>query len=343
MKKYALRVVQVAVTGAILAWIFRDPTLRAGIVGALRGADARWLIAGLFVSGLGEIANIWRWGIFLRMQDMALSWKRIAAIFMIGVFFNLFLFGTTGGDILKIVYVSRDYSHRKGAAILTVIADRWIGLMVLLPFTALVVGGRYAWLTQTPAAAGLLWVLIIFTLTMSTLMMGCYFLASHHVVHRLPAKLPGRASLVRLGEAFAVFSRSWRQTLAALALSVPVLFTFFGTFYCAARAFAAQVSLADIFSVMPVITVVTSLPISFSGLGLREKLFEKLLGDLAAVPAELAVLISLAGFAIYLVWSLVGAIVYLFTRGASATRRGLPAVDEDHFAPRSTPAPVLHE
>ncbi|MDP9291311.1 MAG: flippase-like domain-containing protein [Verrucomicrobiota bacterium] len=343
MKKYASRVVQIAITVAILAWIFRDPALRSGIVRAIRGADARWLLAGVFISGVGEIANIWRWGIFLRMQNIAMSWKRITAIFMIGVFFNLFLFGSTGGDILKVIYLSRDYPHRKGVALLTVIADRWIGLMILIPFTVVVVAWRYAWLSRTPTAAALLWVLNIFTITMSIIMAASYLIASRHVVHRLPARMPGRETLVRLGETFAVFGRSWRQTLAALILSVPILFTFFGTFYCAARAFAANVSLVDIFSVMPVITVVTSLPISFGGLGVREKLFESLLGDLAAVPAELAVLISLVGFAIYLVWSLVGAVVYLFTRGKSVARPRPPIAGANHFAPPSTPAPVLPE
>jgi hypothetical protein len=122
--------------------------------------------------------------------------------------------------------------------------------------------------------------------------------------------MPGRAQLVRFVEAYHLFGHAWPQTLLGLALSAPVMFTFFATWWCAARAFGANVSLADIFSIMPVITVITSFPISISGLGVREELFKNLLGDLAHVPGEIAVLISLTGFTIYVFWSLVGAVIY---------------------------------
>ena len=43
----------------------------------------------------------------------------------------------------------------------------------------------------------------------------------------------------RPNEACGLFGRSWRESLIAYALSIPVLFGPFVTFYCAARAFGA--------------------------------------------------------------------------------------------------------
>jgi hypothetical protein len=80
----------------------------------------------------------------------------------------------------------------------------------------------------------------------------------------------------------------------------------------------------DVFSVMPVITLVTALPVFIGGLGAREQLFKQLLGDLAGTPADVAVAISLTGFAIYLVWALVGAVLFVTMR---------PRLDVDLQAP----------
>ena len=73
---------------------------------------------------------------------------------------------------------------------------------------------------------------------------------------------------------------------------------------------------------MPIVTFVTSLPVSISGLGLREEMFKNLLGDLSHVTGDVAVLVSLTGFLIYVVWSIIGAGAYLWTRPGRAETAG---------------------
>ena len=53
---------------------------------------------------------------------------------------------------------------------------------------------------------------------------------------------------MRTIKACGLFGRSGRDFLIAYALSIPVLFGMFVSFYCAGRAFNAHVSLMDIFS-----------------------------------------------------------------------------------------------
>ena len=310
MKKYALRAAQLVVTAGILAWIFHDPKMRAEIPAALRRADPRWIALGVLISGLDQLANIVRWWIFLRVQKIDVTLARAAAVFMIGVFFNLFLPGSISGDVVKVLYLAREFDRQKAAVFLTVAVDRLIGLFILVPFALVVAVVRYRWLSQTTGARTLLWLLIAFMAGAVVVIGASFAIAGFALIDKLPARFPGRARLLRFVEAYELFGRAWPQTLLGLALSAPILFTFFATWWCAARAFGADASLADIFSIMPVVTVITSFPISFSGLGVREELFKNLLGDLAHVPGEIAVLISLTGFAIYVFWSLVGAAIY---------------------------------
>lgn len=312
MRKHLFHFLQLAVTLVVLTWIFRDPGLRAGMGKALSQADPVWILAGIVVAGLDEIANIIRWGLFLRIQGVRISWRETTAIFMIGVFFNLFLFGIMGGDAIKAYYLTK--THRKTAVFLSLVADRLIGLVVLIVFTLVLVCFRWEWLSQTPVAASLLYFLMIFTICSSLVLGASVVVTRFGWLQWLPKRTPGRAKILEIGAAYNLFSHHWKSSLIALALSVHVLFTYFGTFYCAARAFDAPLSLADVSSIMPVVTVISSVPISFSGLGVREQLFQTLLGDLGGLDGELSVLISLTGFLIYVVWSLVGAVIYLKMR-----------------------------
>ncbi len=65
---------------------------------------------------------------------------------------------------------------------------------------------------------------------------------------------------------------------------------------------------------MPVIDAISGMPISMAGVGVREKLFEVLMKDLAGVPAEIAVAASLAGFACNVLWAGLGALFFLKKR-----------------------------
>ena len=169
-------------------------------------------------------------------------------------------------------------------------------------------------MSQTPAARGLLYTLLAFAAGCVVFIGGSFAIAGAGLAERLPLGTPGRDKIIEMAAAYNLFSAAWGRSLLALLLSFPVLFTFFGTFFCAAKAFRAHVSLADMFSIMPVVTVVSSLPVSVSGLGVREEMFKQLLGDLARVPPNLAVLISLTGFLIYVFWSLLGGAAYLWSR-----------------------------
>jgi hypothetical protein len=59
-------------------------------------------------------------------------------------------------------------------------------------------------------------------------------------------------------------------------------------------------------AVTPIVNTFASLPISLSGLGVRESIFLVFLRDLSGVPAAAAMLIGSLGFAIRALWAVVG-------------------------------------
>src|SRR5438270_10158188 len=101
MKKTVMTLIQIAVTVAVLFWVFHDPTKRAQMLVALRAADYRWVVAALLAYGAVELAAAARWYVLLKVQGIRLSISRTLALFFIGMFYNQFLPGGTGGDIIK--------------------------------------------------------------------------------------------------------------------------------------------------------------------------------------------------------------------------------------------------
>jgi glycosyltransferase 2 family protein len=312
MKKALIRTLQAVFTIAILIWVFHSPEKRALMAAAFSRADGQWMLIGLPVALTGEVANIVRWKILLRVQGMRLSWPRITQLFFVGLFFNLFMPGYTGGDFARLYFSMREFPDRKKEVILTIVMDRLIGMLALVVAAVITTTWRWQWLQQTPQASFFLWILLTMLIGFTVITVGSFLVSGLKLANRLPRHTPFRDRLIETSEAYHVFARAKTSLLWAFILSFPVLFSFYGAFYCAAQAVHAKVSFVDMITIMPIVTSIISLPITPGGVGFRESLFEILLSDLAKVPGEVGVLISLLGFSYFVLFGMIGGICYLF-------------------------------
>ncbi|MBF0382138.1 MAG: flippase-like domain-containing protein [Magnetococcales bacterium] len=73
-----------------------------------------------------------RWNVLLRSQKVTLPFRWVHSMTYLCVCFNLLVPGAVGGDALRMGYAAQAVPERKGATILTVFADRFIGLYALL-------------------------------------------------------------------------------------------------------------------------------------------------------------------------------------------------------------------
>lgn len=329
-KKTVLTMLQVAVTIGLLAWLFRDGKQNREMLTALSHAKLHWIAAAFAVYGLTIISAVTRWKILLGVQGIRIAWTRLLSLFWIGLLFNPFLPGGTGGDVAKIFYLLKETPEKKPAALLAVLMDRLTGLFGLILIAGAIVACRYAWLTQTAKATHwLLVIAVIFGGSLAFIVIS-FAVTSLGLVHKLPQRMPLRDKLVDLSVAYNQYGRAWRSTLLALALCLPVHFCSFALFYCVGQAFvesASRGSLLDYSSIMPIVGTIAALPISIGGTGMRELVFMDLLGGLCGIAPAVAKLISLTGYFVLIIWSLVGAITYLFYRPTEHAR--LSEMDEE--------------
>lgn len=317
MKKIIFTTIQALVTVGLLWWIFRDPGKNAEMASALSRASWWWLVPGIGSVGVACLLQTQRWYLLLQAQGIGLGWMRALRVYMIGLFFNLFLLGSTGGDVIKIYYAMRETTSKKGAAFLSVLVDRMMGLLGLVVVTGVVVAMRWTELTAHPLTRSLLGVLAGVLGAMLGLIVFGFVVDRFHLSNKLPGWLPMHGRIVEFASAFSVYARNGRVLVATLLISaICHLFNFFA-FYCAARAlgvFAGWSGLIDVFSVMPVILTIASLPISLSGMGVREGLFANMFSVMFDTAKSISVPISLLGFCFTVFWAVVGGVVYFLYR-----------------------------
>jgi uncharacterized membrane protein YbhN (UPF0104 family) len=331
MKRILLTLLQLVVTTALLLWVFHDPKIRAAMLEALSTARKDWILAAIAAYVVVEFAAAFRWQVLLRVQDIHLSFSRVVALSLIGMFYNLFLPGGTGGDIVKTYLLWKETPNNKPGALLAVLFDRMIGLVALIALTGIFIGMRYSWLTRETSARldndplhdprSYVWFVLALLAASILGFVLTFAVTGFSLLHRLPNRFPGREKLIELSAAYHLYAKHWRATGVALFASVIAHVGTFATFFCVARAFrgSAHVGLVDFFSIMPIERTISSLPISLAGVGTREFVLQVMLFNLCQVDPATARLIGMTGFLVLLLCCLPGGIVYFFYKPSGET------------------------
>lgn len=103
-----------------------------------------FLLAAFGVTTAALLLTLLRWYFLVRAQDLPFTVPDALRIGLIGFYFNTFLPGSVGGDIIKAAFLAREQSRRT-VAVATVIMDRVIALWALVWFVAIL--GSIFWLT----------------------------------------------------------------------------------------------------------------------------------------------------------------------------------------------------
>jgi uncharacterized protein (TIRG00374 family) len=329
VKRLLLTFLQALVTLALLYWIFRDPDKRQMMWSTVQEANWWWFLPGLLAVGVMTVLQTVRWLWLMKVQSITPSFRRVYGINLIGMFFNLFLPGGTGGDLLKMYYASRESDGRKAAAVLSVFMDRLVGLLALIAIAAVVGLLFFEQVWAARELRGLVLMLGAIVGGAFGFLLAAFAVEFFHLSKHLPTWLPLRHFLLEVASAFSTYARAGAALWASFLLSLPTHLVIFFSFYCCARAFTDQLSLGQIFLVLPLVLTISALPISVAGLGVREQLFHVTLGALFGLPGAVGVLIGFSGFLLNVVWGALGGIVYIFYRPTAKREKSIGEMEAE--------------
>jgi uncharacterized protein (TIRG00374 family) len=317
------------VTLGIVAFLFYKIDW-SQLVTKVRQADYRWLALACALFGMTAMFGAVRWWFLLRVQSIALPLRVVATLTLIGQFFNSFMFGAVGGDVVKALYLYRYAPGRKTHATLSVLIDRALGLFIMLCGSLLVLPWELRALHGTEVADAAIVALIVVFGLMVAGTITLFFTPFHRTPARVQAlwnRVPHHRIAELVVSGFRQHGRALRMTLGSVAAGIAVTAALVAAGYCIARGIGLTVGYFQLLIVITVAICVTSLPISIGGHGVREGIFVLMFAAIGAIAldrggSENAILFSVLFFAVPLVWSLVGGILYLTFRHEYAPAQG---------------------
>lgn len=309
-----------------LAWAAGPRTL-TDVLGKIRPLEGA---LSLVFMGATIFLGAVRWHRVLRAQGVDIPAGRAVEISLVAHGFNAFLLGSTGGDLVKAYYATGETHHLKAEAVVSVIVDRLIGLLAMLVFAAVMMAPNLDLLTRHPRL-GVLALLALGMLGSLGLLGGISFQGG---LSRLwPGardwlrRLPKGPTLERALEAMRRLGRQRGLLARAFAISMVLNLACVLQIWALARGLGLDIPFRFLLVLVPIIICIAALPITPSGLGIRENLYVLALTvPEIHVPAAAALSLSLLAYAGSLCWSLLGGVVYLRFRGGQAGP--LPAADE---------------
>lgn len=260
----------------LAAWLLGSGALVPGrLFSAL--ADPRQL-AGLAAMGASLCVQGLRWWGLLRAQGISLGAGRVLHMFWVSQFFSLVL-SASGGEFLRAVHVAGAHPEGKLRGVGSVVIDKAVGLhvMLLLGAAALAPTLLAGEVTSPRGRLGLVAGGLALAATVAVVLLArTQKVAS--VVRRLAPSFGARLDRV-LPEDFALRGLPGAYLSSTLASAL-----MFGAYAVAFGALGATLTLRDLAAVVPMVTLVNSLPISPGGLGAGEATSHLLFLELG-VPA----------------------------------------------------------
>lgn len=309
MRGFLLLALRILVSAALLYLSFRGINF-AAIQSRLSQISPAWVLLAVLATVFQIFLGALRWREISTQCGAILGTGQAFRYNMIGAFFNQTLPSTIGGDAMRL-WLVRQTGAGWRAATYSVLVDRAIGLIAL----ALIVIASLPWSYDLIGNAhGRLALLLIDIAAISA---GLGFLAFGRLSWAwLKVLWPLRhihACSVIANQV--IFNRASGPKIAVLSLLIHVIAVVIA--WCAVRSIAAPAAFEQLFMLIPPIMLITMLPISIAGWGVREATMMVAFGYAGLAQADGTVVSLLFGASSFIVGA-IGGLVWILSSEKAA-------------------------
>jgi len=309
VKQKLFMFIKLAVSISIIAYIFTKQVDFKQMVECLKTADVFYLLVAGVMFILCLACGLFRWDYLLFAQGIIVKFSRLVRIYCVGLFFNLFMVGLTGGDVVKIYYIAKE-SKKNIEGGTTVVIDRLFGMgaLIVVVFTAVL------FTFKDEKFAVLFWP-VVSAFFIMFLVMLCFLnmnkFKSIKFIRNLIERLPARDKISRVYQAFNAYKNKKKLILKIVILSLLIHPLYALANVAIAKAIGIEgVPVIYYFVLIPVISFISALPISVSGWGVGEALYVTLFGMFGVSPI-LAVSLSITFKLYYILCGILSSFAYM--------------------------------
>lgn len=283
------------------------PRDQIGLDSMIHNARPGLLWAAIFVFPLTFFLTSYRWNGLLAALGINVTQGRTFVLNMVGCFYNTFMPGSTGGDVLKAYYASKQTTSRT-RAVMSVLVDRTIGLLALVLLGGIVANLEWSIPACRKIAYG------------SGAIWACVFLGMLVFYNRtlrrrtglafVLTKLPMQKQVSGAVNTLEVLGRRPLLGMWALMVSLPVQGTVIVSAMCAGMAFGLPLHWQYYWVAVPVIVLAGAIPISPQGAGVMEA-FAVLMTQRQGATVSQAFALAMSMRLVQVIWNLTGGIFVL--------------------------------
>ncbi|MCK4642119.1 flippase-like domain-containing protein [bacterium] len=310
MGKKLFNIIRIVLTLLFLYFVFRKIEFSL-LKDAFISSDKIMLIWAFILFMVNTVLMTLRISTLFKVFPQKLSFLKVLRYYLIGIFFNQALPTAVGGDAVKGYKLGKAVNDVPSGLLITFI-DRLLGLLTMLAylFVAILIGGasylkgNSLYLLSGFAAICIVLTIMIFSTRLSGMVYRIFFKPFEDKVKFLH----------RIKESYRFFLKTRDQKklyYIALVYSFAAQLILIVAVSLLAAGLGITLTLEVYFIVMPIIFVISMIPISVGGFGVREQAFVSLLAlyGIGRIPA-LALALLYVG--LYILMCIPGGVLYLF-------------------------------
>lgn len=295
-------IIRLVVSAALLAFLVsKIPNLDSALPRELHGSTVAWVIAALGMAAVGLVLSAWRWQRVIEAFGVHVGLRTLSTHYFAGQFVGNVLPSTIGGDVLRVSRSAKNIGSTE-TAFAAVALERLTGFLALPVLCALGFFIEPSLLESTHA-----WVALFVSGIALAALGTILFLAGYP---KAAGRFQDRENWMRFLGAVHLgidaLRRDHRQIVGVLATAFIYQISVIATVGFLNLALGTGVSVGALVAFIPVVAMGQVVPISLSGLGIREFMLVVLLHPLGISRGH-AVGLGLAWYATMLLVSLLGA------------------------------------
>jgi glycosyltransferase 2 family protein len=313
MKKWLPVILRVVVLVSCVAFLIYRVDFRYLFESVLSKLPTMVLVVSVFLSIFKLWLNGVRWKIVNIDFSRQLSNWDYFRYMMISASFNLIMPGALGGDIVKAIWVAGDVKLNKAKNVLSVFFDRAVGIIsiFILGLVAFSISIFFSFKIKV-----IVWAIAIISMVLLALLVWYvkrgslnHLLERWHASRNIAIKIKG--VLGNIKDIVVFYLNNPRIFVYALLISFGMHVLWFGVNYLIALFLRIELSFIDISIVSCLVWFITAIPVSISGIGIREISYISLLKTYGVSP-EASMGLSLYIFLVTVITGLLG-IPFVFT------------------------------
>lgn len=307
MKQKIFSIFKILIALSILTFILSRIDISKTAILLSRLSPLFIVFALLYYTGC-QVLSCWRWQIILKSTGYQISILSLLSSYFGGMFLNTFLPGSIGGDVYRVSRIQRQTKEIE-VALASVFLERATGIAALLAIA--IIG-----LPPTFSLIGRWDIILIFVFATCILSGGMLLMTSPQILRwtepffikvHLESIVARFANIQHL---FQNFVRDRKTFAYSIFLSLLLQLVLIYYYFLIAQQLHISISYLELLVFIPIITIVTLLPLSLGGLGVREGIVTYLFSRIG-LASEQALIFSFTITALGWILSLPGGIIIM--------------------------------